>query len=299
MTDFIVVGDVMVDLLAAIDQPLQFASDTPAVITRSLGGSAANTAAWLGTHGYSVRLIAATGDDEARAEILAGCKNRNIDAFLERIDGARTGTCIVIIDHNGERTMLPDTGANAALTHNWASTHLVGDHLHLSAYPLFQPDTAASMISLLEQCTVEGKTSSIDLASAAPLRAHRSIVLQACEFVDIIFTNEYEARALLNEPVDSPHEELMSALSNLAPLTVLKCGQNGAWAILNQDRIHHPALQVPVADTTGAGDAFAAGFLGEWFQTQQPAPSLEAGIRLASEVVQRVGAGPRTVHPKD
>jgi sugar/nucleoside kinase (ribokinase family) len=155
------------------------------------------------------------------------------------------------------------------------------------------------MISLLEQCTVEGKTSSIDLASAAPLRTHRSIVLKACEYVDIIFTNEYEARALLNEPVDSPHEELMSTLSKLAPLTILKCGPNGAWAIVNQDRIHHPALQVPVTDTTGAGDAFAAGFLGEWFQSQQPARSLEAGIRLASEVVQRVGAGPRTVHAED
>lgn len=299
MTDFIVIGDVMVDLLAAIDQPLQFASDTPAVITRSLGGSAANTAAWLGTTGHSVRLIAATGDDAARVEILAVCEYRNINAFLECIQGARTGTCIVIIDHNGERTMLPDTGANAALTYSWALTHLVGDHLHLSAYPLFQPDTAASMISLLGQCAVQGMTSSIDLASAAPLRTYRSTALKACGYVDIIFTNETEARALLDKPMDSPLEEIMNALSKMAPLTVLKCGPNGAWVIRNQERIHQPALEVLVTDTTGAGDALAAGFLAEWFQTQQSARSLEAGIRLASEVVQRVGAGPRTHHAED
>jgi ribokinase len=292
MTDFIVIGDVMVDILAAIEQPLEFASDTPAAITRSLGGSAANTAAWLAATGQQVRLIAATGDDPARNEVLAGCKTRMIEPFLENINGGRTGTCIVIIDQTGERTMLPDTGANASLSYQWCSMHLIGEHLHLSAYPLFQSTTASSMISLLEDWKVQGRSSSIDLASAAPLRAHRSTVLKACENVDIIFTNELEAQALLNTSASSPLDDLMNALGGLAPLTVLKRGAEGAWALTNQERIHRQAIPVPVIDTTGAGDAFAAGFLGTWFQTRDLSTSLEAGNRLASEVVQRVGAGP-------
>jgi len=292
MTDFIVIGDVMVDILATIDQPLEFASDTPAAITRSLGGSAANTAAWLAAEGHPVRLIAATGDDPARNEILAGCEKRKIEPYLECIKDGRTGACIVIIDQAGERTMLPDTGSNASLTYEWSSKHLIGEHLHLSAYPLFQSGTASTMIALLEGWKAQGRSSSIDLASAAPLRAHRSTVLSACAQVDIVFTNELEARALLDTSADTPLEDLKIALTNLAPLTVLKRGAEGAWALTSEEHIHRIAMPVPVIDTTGAGDALAAGFLSTWFQTADVSTSLETGSRLASEVVQRVGAGP-------
>ena len=91
----------------------------------------------------------------------------------------------------------------------------------------------------------------------------------------------------------------MNNLSRFSPLTVLSCYPNSTWVLTDQDRIQRPSFQVPVADTTGAGDALAGGFLGEWFKTRQPARSLVADIRLASEVVQRVGTGPMTGPAED
>lgn len=292
MTSFSVIGDVMVDVLVRIEQTISYGSDTPGRIARSLGGSAANTAAWLAALDQGVSLIAATGDDAARTEVIQGLRARGVVTHLERVPSTTTGTCIVIIDQYGERTMLPDTGANAHLSRDWCLDHLGGSHLHASAYPLFQPTTAQTLVSVLREAQSRGMTTSLDLASSAPMAHHGNVVREACAVVDIVFTNDSEARALLHVDEVTPHEDLFTALRDLAPLVVLKLGEDGAVTITANSVTCVPAVPATVVDTTGAGDALAAGFLSEWIRTKDLAAALRSGVRTAARVIERVGAGP-------
>jgi ribokinase len=115
-------GDLMIDVVARLDAPLAFGSDSPSTITLFDGGSAANTAAWLGWLGTP------TGDPTRP-----------------------TGTCIVLVTPDGERTMLPSAGANDALQPADISTDLLmaGDHLHLSAYSLLREGSRDAALAAL------------------------------------------------------------------------------------------------------------------------------------------------------
>lgn len=292
MTSFTVIGDVMIDVLARIDQPIAYGSDTPAHITRSVGGSAANTAAWLAALGQQVRLVAATGDDAARRDIEVSFDARGVEPHLERVPSAATGTCIVVIDESGERTMLPDTGANAHLSSPWCLDHLGEGHLHASAYPLFQSTTAETLVCALREARSRGLSTSLDLASSAPVALHRDAVREACAVVDIVFSNEAEARALLDSDESMTNEQLECALRGLASLVVLKLGRDGALALTPDSVSRVRAVPVDVVDTTGAGDALAAGFLAAWIRTGDLTTALGEGVRTAARVIERVGAGP-------
>lgn len=292
MTTFTVIGDVMVDVLVRIMQPISYGSDTPARITRSLGGSASNTAAWLAALGHDVHLIAAAGDDLPREEIVAGCRDGGVHCHLERVPSVPTGMCIVVIDQTGERSMLPDTGANAHLSLPWCVEHLRAGHLHVSAYPLFQSRTAPVLLDVLDEARSRGITISLDLASSAPVARHRDLVRAACASVDVVFANADEARALLGVEDTAGRDELENALRGLAPLSILKLGRNGASAITSHSLSHADAPMVSVIDTTGAGDALAAGFLAEWHTSGDLDKALAHGVDTASLVLERVGAGP-------
>jgi len=102
----VVLGDLMVDVVARIADPLAHASDTPARISVQGGGSAANTAAWAASIGTDVALVCRVGDDDRAGDL------RGVDVHAA-VDSERpTGTCIVLVEPGGERTMLPDPGAN-------------------------------------------------------------------------------------------------------------------------------------------------------------------------------------------
>ena len=124
----VVVGEVMLDVVAFHDAPLAIASDTPARISLRPGGAGANTAAWLARAGAEVALIAQVGDDDAAAVALS--RLDGVDLRVGVDPQLPTGTCIVLVSPGGERTMLPDPGANIALSANGLSSDLfvAGQH---------------------------------------------------------------------------------------------------------------------------------------------------------------------------
>ena len=131
---FFLLGDVMVDVTAIVGEPLNYASDTPAKVTIQPGGAAANTACWLAHNGEKATLIGAIGDDPFGDLVTHNLATFNVSSALATIEGSTTGACIVIVDERGERTMLPDPGANVGLAveHLPTSSFRPGDHLHLS-----------------------------------------------------------------------------------------------------------------------------------------------------------------------
>ncbi len=253
----VVLGDLMVDVVARVAGPIARGSDTPARIGEQGGGSAANTAAWAAWLGTPVALVCRVGDDDRGRAAVAALRGVDVHAT---VDPERpTGTCIVLVEPGGERTMLPDPGANDGPLGEIP----LGDHLHVVGYALLRDGPRASALAAIDRARAAGMGVSVDPSSWALLRP------DAIPAVDLLLPNEREA------------EHLSGAM-------VVKLGPRGArWG-----DIHVPAEPVDVVDTTGAGDAFAAGFLSARLGGAEPRAALQAGCRLAARAVAQVGARP-------
>lgn len=285
-TTYVVLGDAMIDITVRMRAPLAYGSDTSAHITQSPGGSAANTAAWLASTGHLTVFVGSVGDDSPGREVRRALAAVGVQPALTTA-AAPTGACVVLVDPTGERTMLPDTGANALLDPTLADEHLgPHTHLHVSGYALLHPTTAAAALRLVDRARAAGCSVSVDPASAQPLQDGAPHVVAALALADVILANEQEARVL----VGAPDPRL---LGGPEATVVVKRGALGVVARRGAEHVEQPALECSVVDTTGAGDAFAAGFLPAWRDGIPLADALTAGQILAAEVVGRVGTGPR------
>jgi ribokinase len=287
----VAVGDLMVDVVAAAAAPLAHASDTEARVRWTGGGAAANVAAWLAEQGVGVALVARVGDDVAGRGAVAELREAGVDVH-GGVDGGRaTGTCVVVIGADGERTMLPDRGANLALAPEDLPRELFagGNHLHLSGYVLLHDGPRVTGLRALELARAAGMTISVDPASAAPLAAvGAERFLDWIGQVDLLLPNLDEARVLTG--LEDP-EAAARALT--AREVVVTLGPDGAlWT----DGTELVRVSAPnggaVVDTTGAGDAFAAGWLAARARGDAPAAALTAACALGARAVSRAGARP-------
>jgi sugar/nucleoside kinase (ribokinase family) len=285
----IVIGDVMMDVTAVIDADIAYASDTPARVTFQPGGVAANTAAWMATAGHAVTIVGCVGDDPFGRDIRTHLAALGVDVHLQQ-SPLPTGTCVVIVDRRRERTMFPDSGANAMLAAETVTALITpGTHVHLSGYTLLNPATRGVGLAALERAAEVGATRSLDPASAAPLRANLPLFLELLPRFDLLLANEDEAAVLAGR--DDPHAAL-EALADHVATVVVKVGPRGVLARDPAGTVTVAALRLDVVDTTGAGDAFTAGFLPAWLAGAPLAAAVEEGQRLAGAAVGRVGASP-------
>ncbi len=282
----VVVGDVMRDVVATLDGPIAHASDTAARIAERGGGAGANVAAWLARAGAQATLIGRVGDDPAGAAATEELRAAGVDARLAVDPALATGTCVVLVEPGGERTMLPDPGANAALD----AAPLPADavHLHVAGYALLRPGSRPAALALLAAARAAGIGISVDPSSAAPVaRAGPAAFLAWVAGVDLLLPNRDEAAVLtgLADP-----EAAARALTAAAREVVIKLGGDGALWTDGSRMERAAALPVPEADTTGAGDAFAAGRLAARAHGADPQAQLRAGCALAARAVARAGA---------
>lgn len=135
------IGDVMVDVLARLPGPLAHGSDTPSRIALSPGGSGANTACWAAAAGMRVAMVGRVGDDPTGRAAVQSLVDAGVEPWLAVDARLATGMCIVLIGPDGERTMIPDTGANAGLEAGDLPVELLraGTAIHVSAYTLLRP----------------------------------------------------------------------------------------------------------------------------------------------------------------
>jgi sugar/nucleoside kinase (ribokinase family) len=286
----LVVGDIATDVLTVYSGPLAVGSDTAAEVRITGGGSAANTAAWLVRAGVDSVLSGVVGDDDAGTARLAELREAGVRCAVRRLAGAGTG-CVVVLSSRTERSMLCDRGANAALEPSDVDAGLPAAHLHLSSYSLFDPRSAPAGEHALRTARALGMTCSVDAGSAAPLaRFGRARFLDLVRGADVLFANLDEARVLAGDA------DVIAALRPYSTMIVVKCGRDGA-VLAERDGgepISVPAQPAAVADPTGAGDAFAAGFLGAWLGGAGAAQALAAGARLGAQAVALVGGRPAT-----
>jgi ribokinase len=290
MTGVIVVGDLMADVIATVAGPLAHASDTPAEIVRRPGGGGANVAARLAAAGVPTLLVARVGEDAAGQAALDELREGGVELEIA-IDAQRpTGTCVVIVEPGGERTMLPDRGANAALepADLPIDEFAAGKHLHLSGYTLLDPGSRSAGLVALEHARAAGMTISVDPASAAPLADLGSAAfLGWTRRAGLLLPNAEEA-AVLTGARDP--EAAAWALAKGREV-VITLGKEGAlWS--DGERVERAKASPAPArvDSTGAGDAFTAGWLASRLSGEEPAEALAAANFAAAQVLNAAGA---------
>lgn len=290
--DVVVLGDVMVDVIAVMSGPLARGSDTPSQISTVGGGSAANVAAWLAVEGVPTSYVGRVGDDALGRESVEALTSVGVHSWVSVDDTATTGTCVVLVEPGGERSMLPDGGANATLLPADVppTAFRPGGHLHLSGYALLAAGSREAALTALSLAAQARMTVSVDPSSAALLsQVGAARFLEWTRGVHVVLANEEEAAVLTGE---RGPRAAAAVLGDTYGEVVVKLGAQGALWHKGFITASGPAERVEVVDTTGAGDAFAAGFLTTWLLHPEPETALAAGNRLAARAVGQVGARP-------
>lgn len=285
------VGDLVDDISVRMLDDVTEASDTNAEIRMRPGGSAGNVAAWLGHVGADVVFCGRVGADAIDRHMLP-LVECGVETYLAGDLDRTTATIVLQLDRQGERTMFVDRGANAGLVaadvppDAWRAV----TWLHLTGYTFFDPATRPVALDLVAEARRRGAGVSVDPSSVAFLRiAGADDFLAWIDGVDVVLPNLDEARLLVGST--GPQIDL-DALAARFPHVVVTLGSMGAAYLGGTDRAQITAPRVGVVDTTGAGDAFAAGFLARWTHSSTPEEALEAGRAAAETCVTRLGARP-------
>ena len=285
----LVLGDVMVDVVARLSGPLAPGSDSHAVIRFHGGGSAANTAAWLAQAGTEPLLVGRVGDDERGQTVRDELRAAGVEVALAVDPELPTGTCIVLVGPDGERTMAPDAGANDGLAETDLPDELLASaaHLHVAGYALLRSGSRPAARAAISRALERGLSVSVDPSSAA---------LLSPEFLDHAAARDCCCRTRRKHGCSAasaipraPPERWRARFSEV----VVTLGADGALWTDGCRSVHRDAVPVEaVVDSTGAGDAFAAGLLAARLEGAAPEEALAAGARLAAEAVGRPGGRP-------
>lgn len=289
----LVIGDVMTDILVVPQGPIARGTDTAATIQPMAGGSGANQAVWLAAMGVDAHFVARVGmADEAR--LVRHFEGQGVAAHLAADEGAPTGTLICLVDADGERSFLTDRGANARLCAEDLPGELLDsvERLHISGYALFEETPRVALMDFMAIATGRDIPVSIDPASTGFLEGvGPQNFIAWTKGADIVFPNADEARLLTGQ---TEPDQQVAALLNHYPRVVLKRGREGAiYAARDAQAFALPAESVDMIDTTGAGDAFLAGFLAAELRGDDPHACLAAAISAGARAVTKLGAQPR------
>jgi ribokinase len=257
------IGDLILDVVVLPNRPLAPDADTPAAIRLSAGGQAANVAAWAGALGATSRLICKRGTD-ASSQLAAAELVRHRVEICGPVQDGRGGVVVSLRDSDGQRTMASDPGVAALLDASELDPSWVGscDVLHVSGYCLFRECMAEAAV----EAARHAPRVTVDLASAPDIErvgAGRFAARLKALHPDLVFATEAERHAV----------------PGLDATWVIKLGARGAQFPEGL----YPAPSVAVVDTTGAGDALAAGYL---------VGGPELAVETAARCVGLIGATP-------
>jgi sugar/nucleoside kinase (ribokinase family) len=276
-------GDVLLDVIVRLEEPLARGDDVRAATRAGAGGQAANVAAWAASLGADARCIAKRGDDAAGQLVARELAAHGVELVGPVGEGA-TGVVVSVVEA-GERSMASDRGVAPSLRpEELDAAWLDCDLLHLSGYALLRgPIDAAAMLAA-RLARGRGARVSVDVAAWTEIRRYGPVRFRELldELApDVLFATEAEW-------------ELLGGAYLTAPVGVLKRGPRGCTVMTADAKLDFAPVDAEVVDTTGAGDALAAGFL--LGLTAPVGGSLEEaarrGLETAARCVARVGSLP-------
>jgi len=288
----LVLGDLLLDAVLEPERPLARATDVPGRVLLRQGGSGATTARWLARLGARTRLICAVGRDAIGRALIDSARRDGVNVHAIHVSGVPTGRIGVLVGQEGERSFVADRRAADRLQpddlrDDWFERTAL---FHLPAYSLLGQPLGNAGTQALEIARRAGALVSLDLAFTRPLLAggrRRAATLIRRVAADLLFATGLEADALVGA---GRVEDLLE----LAPIVVIKRGRAGATvlALDGAARLRFEVATRPIAvtDTTGAGDAFDAGFIVSWLAALGSGSAPVAALQRATVAGHRTAA---------
>lgn len=267
-----------------IERTLTMVGGEPEIVP---GGSACNTAMGVGKLGGPARFVGKCGAGRMGAIFKSGLESNGVQPALFQSDSA-TGRVLSVITPDAQRTMFTYLGASAeALPEEMARADFEDAAIvHIEGYLLFNPDLIRSALKTAKE---SGASISLDLASFNVVEEAGELLDELVkEYVDILIANEDEARAFTGI---SDEAEALEALCRNVSIGVLKVGARGSYIRAAGETVRvEPLGEGGAADTTGAGDLWASGFLYGLVNGMSLEKSGAIGSACGYEVCQVIGA---------
>ena len=252
------------------------------------GGSVANSIVGLSQLGNEVGFIGKVSDDELGNKYEEGLKKENVQFFYsKKKESIPTGTCLILITPDSERTMVTFLGTAGKINENDIDVGAVKNStiLFLEGYLWDEGDPKKAF----EKAIINSNKVAMSLSDLFCVERHKPHFLELVKNkLDITFANEQEIMSLIDV---KKFDEVINFAKEIKKLIVVTRGDKGAVAINNDEIVECSAKKnLQIKDLTGAGDLFAGGFLHGLINNKSNKESLETGTEMSSKVIQIIGA---------
>ena len=252
------------------------------------GGSVANSIVGLSQLGNEVGFIGKITDDEFGNKYEEGLKKENVEYFyLKKKEELTTGTCLILITPDSERTMCTFLGTAGKINEDDIDSDVIrkSEIIFLEGYLWDEGEPKKAF----DKAINSANKVAMSLSDQFCVDRHKSHFLDLVKTkLDLTFANEQEITSLIEA---KNFEEIINFSKQLNKLMIITRGEKGAIAI-NGDEVVESDIQknLKIIDLTGAGDLFAAGFLHGYINKLSTKECLEKGTEMSSKVIQQIGA---------
>ena len=252
------------------------------------GGSVANSIVGISQLGNKVGFIGKVSDDKFGSKYEEGLKKENVEYFYDKKkEDLPTGTCLILVTPDSERTMCTFLGTAGKINENDVSSNAIkkSELIFLEGYLWDEGEPKKAF----DKAINNANKVAMSLSDLFCVDRHKSHFLNLVKNkLDITFANEQEITSLIEA---KNFDEVINFSKKLSKLVIVTRGEKGAVAI-NGDQVVENDIQknLKIVDLTGAGDLFAAGFLHGYINKLSIKECLEKGTEMSSRVIQQIGA---------
>tara|TARA_B100000963_G_scaffold340396_1_gene339010 strand:- start:5667 stop:6596 length:930 start_codon:yes stop_codon:yes gene_type:complete len=252
------------------------------------GGSVANSIVGLSQLGNEVGFIGKVSDDELGKEYEIGLKKENVNyIYSKKKEDLPTGTCLILVTPDSERTMCTFLGTAGKINENDVNVDYIknSELVFLEGYLWDEGDPKKAFNKAINN----SKKTALSLSDKFCVDRHRLDFLELVKNkLDIIFANEEEIISLINA---KSFDEVINFGKDIGKLLIITRGEKGAISI-NKNKITEidAKKNLKLVDLTGAGDLFAAGYLHGYINNFSQEDCLKKGTEMSSKIIQQVGA---------